>query len=277
MRTAILGATGYIGESLARAWGAAGGELFLFARRPEAVSATLGAHARPIDAFDAVDFELVINAIGAGDPTKVGQLGEAIIDITRHWDSKVLKRLRPDARYIFLSSGAVHSPESLEPYTVSKRQAEAVHRALYNRAILDLRVFGYAEANINLDSGFFLAQLARSVVDHVPFRTDRTDMVRDYAGAAELKALIDAWLASGAPNAPFDLYTLAPVSKLELIDTVQVEFGLAVEWVDSVAISPTGVKPTHVPLDRAATNLGYRPRKRSLDIVRAMLRRLALA
>lgn len=277
MRVAVLGATGYIGESVARLWSeTVGDDLVLFARRPEALTGWLGhVGVCAINAFDAASFDLVINAIGAGDPAHVGQLGEAILDITRTWDDRVLDNLRPDARYVFLSSGAVHAPDPQPPYTHSKRDAERRHRTLDGSAILDLRVFGYAETNISLDASFFLAELARSVATGQPFRTNRADMARDYAGARELKALVDAWLAAGAANLALDLYTLAPVSKMELLDLAQADFGVVVEWVDSVTAPPTGHKPTYASLDHAAERIGYWPQRSALEVVRAALDTLA--
>jgi nucleoside-diphosphate-sugar epimerase len=273
MRTAILGATGYIGESLGRLWAKESADaLFLFARRPEALDCWPD-HVRvcSADAFDAGDFDLVINAIGAGDPSKVCALGEQIVDITREWDERILGRLQPHGRYVFLSSGAVHAPEPQPAYTRSKRSAEAAHRAQPDRHILDLRVFGYAEPNIDLDGGFFLAELVRSVSRSQAFRTTRADMGRDYAGARELADLIGAWLGAGAHNGALDLYTLAPVSKMELLDLAQAEFDLTVEWIDDVQAPPTGHKPAYFSRDRAAEIIGFRPGRTSTEVVRNLL------
>lgn len=278
-RTAILGATGYIGESLARRWSRESPDtLALFARRPEVLTGwPEGVEIRSIEDFDAAGFDLVINAVGAGDPARVGALGDTILEVTRQWDERVLGRLRPDGRYVFLSSGAVHAADPQPAYTLSKREAERLHRSLEDRAILDLRVFGYAEHNIKLDASFFLAELAASVAARRPFRTNRADMVRDYAGAEELKALIDAWLGAEAPNAALDLYSLKSVSKLELLELAQAEFGMAVEWVAGVATPPTGHKPAYASNDHAAEKWGYHPKRSSLEIVRSLLDQVAVA
>lgn len=273
MRTAILGATGYVGESLARLLARNDpNALVLFARRPQVLTRwpeQVGI--RGVDEFDAKDFDLVINAIGVGDPSKVGVMGERIVDITRAWDERILERLEQNGRYVFLSSGAVHAPEPQPAYTRSKRAAEAAHRAQPERQILDLRIFGYAESNIDLDGGFFLAELARSMVRGQALHTTRLDMERDYAGADELAAMIQAWSAAGAPNAALDLYTLAPSSKLEIIDLAQAEFGLAVEWIDDAQVSPTGHKPAYASRDHAAERIGYWPTRTSTQVVRRLL------
>lgn len=274
MRTAILGATGYIGESLGRLWARDPSEdLTLFARKPQVLSAFPGHVAiAPMEQFDAAEFDLVINGIGAGDPARVGALGAEILDISRTWETRVLDRLRPDARYVFLSSGVVHMDAPFPPYTISKREAEAEHRAMADRAIVDIRVFAYAETNIKLDGAFFLAELARSVIQNQPFRTTRGDMARDYAGAPELKALIDAWLAADAPNCGLDLYTLAPVTKLRLLEFAQDELGLQIDWIESLQEAPTGQKPGYISNDHAAEKLGYVPKRGALEIASTMLK-----
>ena len=276
MRTAILGATGYIGESLARLWALEPSEaLTLFARRPNSLSG-FPSHVAilPIETFDASQFELIISGIGAGDPARVGELGESILDVTKVWDDRVLDHMRNDARYVFLSSGVVHAPPPFAPYTQSKREAEALHRSLMNKAILDLRVFAYAETNIKLDGAFFLAELARCAIQDQPFRTNRADMARDYAGAPELKGLIDAWLSAGTPNCALDLYTRAPASKLEILDMAQRELGVTVEWIDSVQAAPTGHKPTYISTDHAAEVLGYHPQRTAMEVTQSMLKKL---
>jgi nucleoside-diphosphate-sugar epimerase len=278
--TAVLGASGYIGASLARTWREpVGGQLVLFARRPEVLNQPWAAdlQRRPIAEFDAAQFGLTVNAIGAGDPGKVAELGAEILDVTRDWDQRILSRLRPNGRYVFLSSGAVYLGQAGGPYGEAKRTAEARHRRFAAQAVLDVRVFGYADPTLDLSGGFFLSQLARSAATGAPFRTSRSDMVRDYAGAAELSDLICAWLAWGAPNVALDLYTLAPVSKLELLDLAQRDFGVAVEWVSTLEAPPTGEKPRYASNDHAAERIGYRPRRRSLDVVRAVLEAVTAA
>lgn len=280
---AILGATGYIGRSLARKM-AIDNEtpLALFARNPASLaSETWPAHVtlRSAVDFQTGDFDLVINAIGAGDPGRVARMGAEILAVTQAWDERVLSTMGPRTRYVFLSSGAVHDKSkpaaSLAPYTLSKLAAEARHRALANRPILDIRVFGYADASINQNGTFFLAELARSVATRQPFVTTAQDMVRDYAGARELHALIACWRASGAANQTLDLYTKAPLSKLKLLDVVAPRYGLNIAYSTSVAGSPTVAQPVYAPTSRAAAALGYLPARDSTEVVLDMLDAIA--
>src|ERR1700684_3142027 len=104
---AILGATGTIGLSLARKLSADPRGLALFARQPHSLAGecfTSPVLVRSLDEFAGADFELVINAIGAGDPDRVASIGAEIISITAFWDQCVLNTMDARTRYVFLSS-----------------------------------------------------------------------------------------------------------------------------------------------------------------------------
>jgi nucleoside-diphosphate-sugar epimerase len=249
--------------------------------------------AEPLSAFHAGEFDLVINAIGAGAPTQVAALGAGLFELTETFDRLVLEEMRRDTRYVFLSSGAVYGSTftepavatshlslpvndmtSISPYTMAKLCTELRHRYLPNRAILDLRVFGYADVTIPLDGSFFLAELARSIVGRTPFKTNATNFVRDFAGGKEAAALIDCWSNSAAPNGAFDLYTRAPVSKATLLEAARDRFGLEIV-VSDVANGPTGLKPMYVSAHHAASALGYAPSRGAYEVVLDMLERLS--
>ncbi|MGF6313333.1 nucleoside-diphosphate-sugar epimerase [Bradyrhizobium sp. i1.8.4] len=290
---AILGATGYVGSSLARVLASRGHEpLALFTRRPIALGADFwpdNVSIRALGAFQASEFELVINAIGAGSPTRVAEFGGEILNITRTWDGHVLSTMSAGTRYVFLSSGAIYGGEFSEPvdedsrvsvpvnrlgsvpaYTLAKLEAEARHRFLPQRAILDVRIFGYADIAIPLESRFFLSDLARSIACNEVFVTSPDPMMRDYAGALELAAVIDCWQLADAPNLAVDLYTQSPVSKHELLELAATRFGVQIQFART-ADSPTGSKAVFASSFRKAVSLGYRPWRHSLEIVLPVL------
>jgi nucleoside-diphosphate-sugar epimerase len=280
---AVLGATGYVGRSIGRLLADEGHPLVLFARNPKGLSGQVWPHGvewRDISTFNASDFALVINAIGAGDPARVEALGADILDVTAFWDQRVLESMGPATRYVFLSSGAVYGAQfdrpvdanseislpvnfldRVPPYTMAKLQAEMRHRLARSRAILDLRIFGYADPSIDLRGRFFLAELARSVRDRTVFATTSDDMVRDYSGARELCALIGAWEGAGAPNGPLDLYTTSPASKLDLLKLFTARYGLQIEFAAKTGPSPTTARRFYASTFRAAAELGFRPER----------------
>ena len=286
---AILGATGTIGRSLAYILARHSEGLRLFARNPSSLANEFWpaqVSVLALEEFEARSFDLVINAIGAGDPARIAAIGADILDVSRTWDERVLDTIGPKTRYVFLSSGAVYETQFAERaaadsgfglglddlsgiphYTIAKLQAEARHRQVPDRAILDVRVFGYADVTIPIGGKFFLSELARSIIAGRPFITTSQDMVRDYAGAQELTTLIECWRANAAPNTVLDLYTKAPVSKHELLRIAQSRYGLQIDTCGSVQQSPTGEKPTYASRNRAAAALGYRPMRTAVEVV----------
>lgn len=269
---AVLGASGYVGGSIGRLLAEEGHPVALFARNPAGLSEQAwppAAEPRDLADFSAADFSLVINAIGAGDPRRVSAMGLDILDVTAFWDQRVLDTMGPQTRYVFLSSGALHGAEldRVPPYTLAKLQAEMRHRQARSRAILDLRIFGYADPSIDLTGGFFLAELARAIRDKTVFATSSEDMVRDYAGALELRALIRDWERAGAPNGALDLYTVAPAGKHDLLRMFEVRYNLQTEYVTEAGSSPTGTKRFYASNHRAAADLGFRPERDTAQVL----------
>lgn len=283
---AVIGATGYVGRSLARKIARTEqGPLALFARDPSGLAAEswpdhVSLHS--LDRFDAGDFSLVINAIGAGDPRNVAALGRDIVETTREWDERVLATMGPGTAYVFLSSGAVYGSgladgvdagsvlsqpagrlESIPPYALAKLFAEARHRTLSERHILDLRIFGFSDVSIPRSGSFFLSELAQAIARRQPFVTSPAEMIRDYAGVDELHGLIQAWKNAGMPNCALDLYTLEPVGKLALLEVVSKRYGLQIVR-DGAADGP---RPVYASQCHAAAELGYRPARTSLQVV----------
>ena|SRR5258707_5712385 len=285
---AILGATGYMGRSLARSLVTDRRSICLFAREPSKLAnepwpSHVSCHT--LSDFRASHFELIINAIGAGDPARVAAIGADILDVTYTWDHLILTSMNYNARYVYLSSGIVYGTfefpmnadgvltlpmnhlETVSPYLISKLYAEACHRFAPDRPILDVRVFGYADAGIDIHGSFFLAQLARSVVKGTPFVTLRSEMVRDYAGARELHELIDCWERAAAPNCAVDLYTRGPVSKSILLQHAIARYGIEVHYSEALDTSPTGAKPIYSSRNSGAAALGYGPTRDALQVV----------
>jgi nucleoside-diphosphate-sugar epimerase len=286
---AVLGATGYVGRSIGRVLADEGHPVAMFARNLRKLSDQAWPPAvelRDLASFRAADFSLVINAIGAGDPILVRSLGADILDVTAFWDQRVLDSMGPQTRYVFLSSGAIYGTkfdqpvgsdseislpvnflDRVPPYTMAKLQAEMRHRLARSRAILDVRIFGYADPSIDLSGGFFLAELVRSIRDRKVFVTSSEDMVRDYSGARELRALIGDWERSGAPNCPLDLYTISPASKHDLLEIFKARYDLKIDYVADTGSNPTSAKRFYASSHRVAADLGFRPMR---DTVRVL-------
>src|SRR5262249_54346653 len=114
---AILGATGTIGRSLAYILARHPEGLALFARNPSSLadeSWPAQVSVLALEEFEARSFDLVINAIGAGDPARIAVIGADILNVSRTWDERVLDTMAPKSRYIFLSSGVVYETQFAE-------------------------------------------------------------------------------------------------------------------------------------------------------------------
>jgi nucleoside-diphosphate-sugar epimerase len=290
---AILGATGYVGGSLGRLLAAEDQPIALFAREPQKLAGgdwPASVCLRDLAGFDAGDFDLVINAIGAGDPSRVKSIGSGIQAVTAFWDRRVLETMSPRTKYVFLSSGAVYggpldrpssaessiclplnSMKSVPAYTMAKLEAEIGHRSAMSRRILDLRIFGYADPSIDLSGTFFLAELARAIRDRTVLITSREDMVRDYAGVRELRALIGAWESAGAPNCPLDLYTTAPAGKHDILEQCVARYGLRIEYGANTGSVPTGAKQFYASQYRAAADFGFKPGRDTIAVLTATI------
>ena len=279
-RIALLGSTGQIGRSLADYFSRRGDDLLLLARSPERASdlaAGLAGVGRkdvshPERVANSEPFDLLVNALGIGDPRRIADQGEGIVKMTRESDELSLSLLRgaPGAMYVFLSSGIVHnhlpaqsdsSPPSPKPeetyYRVAKREAEARHRAMPELPIVDLRLFGFVSRYLDTAGSFFLSETFSAIRDRKEIATTCDNMIRDYVYADDLGRLIEA-CASAPANHAIDAFTRAPVDKLTLLDRCAHEFGLCHRTVASIT-SPAEDKPHYYSLDRTASSFGYQP------------------
>jgi nucleoside-diphosphate-sugar epimerase len=296
---AILGASGQIGLDLMRTLGAEH-RVTGYARAPERARAEFerfapaGARFLHFDAFDASEHDGAVNAVGVGD--RAGQIaqGPAFLESTWAVDGRVQAWLerRPSRFCVSIGSGAVYGlgrawpipadaklewpvnvPDPVDFYVLAKAALEVRHRARPDLAFYDLRVFGYFSPFIRLDSSFFLAELAAAISTRRPFRTSRADMLRDYIDGGELAAAI-ALLAAARPLAgAFDIWSAAPVTKLDLLAACAREFGLSIDWLPGE--SAAAPAPTPPSRHDALLRLGHLPLRSSLDIVLDHLRNFA--
>ncbi len=281
-RIAILGATGHLGHSLSMLL-AEEHELLLYARRPEMVS---GLH---IDDFGKEPCDIVINAIGAGDPSRIAALGAGILALTESWDNRVLDWLEkhPKALYLNLSSGAVYGTDFAEPagdgslnavpvnaiapahyYSLAKLYAEAKHRASPHLNIVDLRVFSYFSRWIDIEGRFFLAEIIRALRAGKTFLTKPDEMIRDHLCPADLKQLVDCVIAKwqgGPVNDVLDCYTKEPIGKFATLERLAAEFGLLWRRENVDTLAPTGAKSCYYSTSRKAGEWGYAPKFTALE------------
>jgi nucleoside-diphosphate-sugar epimerase len=294
---AILGATSQLAKDLIMTLAKDPmAEAVLFARRPQEVERWLmnggfGGRFPTFDfpAFGGHTYSAIINFVGVGDPARMAQMGGEIFDVTLRFDQLALDYVlgRPACRYLFLSSGAVYggkfdrpadeltpsclainAPSVHDYYAAAKLHAECRHRSLTHLPIIDIRVFSYFSRNFVLSSRFFLADILRSILAHRALETTDQPMTRDFLHPRDFAALVKCLLASPPVNAAVDCYSLAPVTKDEILMEMQRRFQIECTRVPpSSSASPSSSRSHYYSLSRKAAEFGYRPKFSSMQCI----------
>ena len=295
MNIAILGATSQIAKDLILIFSIDEEKyLHLFARRPLDVNkwlkdADLSGRYKVDEfaEFGSQNFDVVINFVGVGSPAKAAAMGASIFDVTLYYDELALSYVRQHTycRYIFLSSGAAYGSSFEEPvdadtkaaiainnlqpqdwYAVSKLHAECRHRSLISLPIVDIRVFNYFSQTQDLEARFLITDIVRAIRDKSLLKTSPDYIVRDFLHPSDFHQLVNAVLCAPLINDVVDCYTLSPVSKSDLLDAMEENFGLHYEVTEKNAgINATGGKPYYYSLNKRAQDYGYNPTFTSLD------------
>jgi nucleoside-diphosphate-sugar epimerase len=299
-KIAIMGATGYIGRALLHE--------YMKEERVEVVGYSLDVESaktilaeygvsfgdiKSYDQFLDNEYDILINATGIGSPRKLSEDPSAVFDVTEEMDRLIFRYLDryPAIRVFNFSSGAVYglastaavsdlsearfavnALEKKDAYALAKLTAEAKHRAQPERFIIDLRVFSFISQFLDTSESFFLAEVARSLLNRITFKTNETDIVRDYTSALDIVAVVKFLAARAPTNDVFDIKTAAPVSKQVLLAELKTSFGLDFIYEDGDAtVSPTGQKNAYHSTSTKLEDLGYVPSHSSLDNIKREL------
>lgn len=282
-KIAILGATSHIGKGLIYNFIRENEyKLFLFARFPKKVKNfleehSLGLHQHIYDFkhFRREKYDVIINCVGLGTPAKVKEASGEVFKLTEEFDNMILEYLQryPNTLYINFSSGAVYSisVNDIEPehyYGIAKLHQEAKHRALKKLNIVDIRVFSYFSRFIELDSGYFLTELIKSLKRKKTFVTNPCDFVRDFLAPRDLFDLICLIIKAKPFNGSIDAYSSMPVSKFKLLGYFVKNYSLKYTINRGLKLTyPTGVKSRYCSGSRKAAGLGYKPKFSSMEAV----------
>jgi len=291
-RIAILGATGHIGTALSHHYAGCDVTLDLYSRSPERTAARVAAwkpRARinhlSLSSLDFSAADIVINALGAGEPRRLQALGTEILTLTLRWEEIIARALdgNPSALYVFLSSGAIYGrlvegPAKLDSktsfyvnnippedaYKLAKFVAEVGHRARPFRRTIDIRLFGFVSRFLDLNGGYFLSELFSALVQGRIFNTAAEDMMRDYVGTEELAALIACCALHSTINLALDIYSSHPVHKFELLKQLE---RLGLRWKVDASIAPHPERVSYASNYDFAKTFGYSPKRSAADIV----------
>ena len=232
-------------------------------------------------------YDVIINFVGIGDPAKAQKMGSDIFKVTEQYDDMALEYLKQHkkTKYIFLSSGAVYGGNYQEPvdkdtvatidinnlkstdwYTLAKLYAEAKHRSLSDLSIIDVRVFNYFSHTQDMSARFLITDIVRSIKNNEVFKTSPDNIMRDFITPPDFYNLIQAIIDFSAINIALDCYTKEPVSKFDLLNELEIKFGLQYS-IDELynGINATGDKMHYYSKNNNAERIIYRPKYTSLD------------
>ena len=282
MRTVILGGTSHIARALTPFFQEKGDDLCLFARRPEALKGLEARVESDFSRLPEIKYDLLINCIGAGTPNLIRENPHLWFSVLERFDNLALESLTkaPEALYVHFSSGAVFDRDAGTPvgeesfktifpnhltmeqwYPIVQLYAEAKHRSLPALRILDLRIFSFFSRHIDLESGYFMTELVKALVEKRPFATTRQEIVRDFPAPADLAALIRRAAELPAINTALDVRSAQSVSKSEILDCFAEKFSLRYEYTDMKESSPNGNAEVYFSDSRRAEEMtGVLPR-----------------
>jgi len=296
-KIAILGATSHIAKGLICNFIQEGkNKLFLFARTPKRAKDFIKSNRLKGDVnifgfndFAHKEYDFIINCVGMGTPNKVKDNQILVFNITEEYDNLILDYLSKfsQSSCINFSSGAVYGSSFNEAvgdstvrkikannisreeyYGLAKMNSEAKHRAQNDLNIVDVRIFAYFSRFIDLDSGYILTQLIDSIKRKKEFVTNSCDFVRDYLNPIDLFKLVKLITNSKPMNAAIDAYSLAPVTKFEILKFFSKAYGLKYKIKDNIDfLCPTGKKSVYYSNSRKAARLGYKPQYSSIRTI----------
>lgn len=286
MKIALLGASSQIAQDLIKHLHAQNRHtLFLFGRQENIESNVLS-----YSQFNQESYDAVINFVGVGDPARAMAMGSSILEVTETFDNLALEYLKthPHCKYVFLSSGAaiggefkqaanehtratfpINTLSQQDWYSIAKFYAEAKHRSIQDKAIVDIRVFNYLSTSQSIESRFMITDALRAISDSSTFQTNSLNLYRDYLGDLDFFRLITAALESPLCNMAVDCYSKAAIGKFALLDALTERFGLKYEVIGEIdAVNATGIKLNYYSTNyEPAKKLGYTPTIDSLSNV----------
>ncbi len=297
IKIAILGASSHIAKGLIFAYKDDQSiEMYFYARNFQKVDQFLnslyysGFNAKPINEFGEDRVDVIINCIGITDLTERNLHKENIFEVTEHFDKTCIDYIRESRKtiYINLSSGAVYGTQFNEPasknsianfevnniqstdfYRIVKLNSEIKHRSVNFGNIIDLRIFGYFSRFIDLSKNYLLTEIIRCVKENKTFITSPVNIIRDYIHPEDLAELIKSFFEYDEINAAFDVMSLMPVSKMEILDFYKQIYGLQYKILESsTGTSATGEKLQYYSENKIDMPFKFTPKYTSIESIR---------
>lgn len=296
-KIAIMGATSHIAKNLIYYFSDEDVDIELFARNRSSLIDFIKLNISNPNRITVKDFEIffdgnydvIINCIGVGDPVVLNSMRGELLLLTERYDNLILEYLHKNSNVIYInfSSGAAYGTDfstsasknkmsmlninnitSADYYTVCKINSEVKHRGFSNLNIIDLRIFGFYSRFIKEDSPYFLNEVFNCLKEKKIFVTTEYDFIRDFVHPKDLCSLIDKIIDKKYINKSYDVYSLSPISKWEILNYFSEKYGLEIIIEnDSVTASPTGIKYNYFSSSKLIEEIGYYPKYSSLESI----------
>jgi len=282
MNIAIWGGTGHVGRALYHAFNGRGFNCHCYVRNPQKAEKCLPTGSfSDFKEFPSGKYDVLINGISAGVVSE-----RFLFETLETWDWRMIEfaKEHPGCCCVSISSGTVYGDEfsapaddnmtlSLNPNHVESKQiygliklmCEQRHRAFYDLAIVDLRLFNFFTRYMEFEQPFFMSDVIKAVKNNDILITNTADFYRDFTHPDDFADLI--YLCAGKKiNACYDLYSSAPVKKSEILTAFARRYGLHYSCGE-IWHSLTGNKSQYFSNNKKAGELGYEPKFSSLDVL----------
>lgn len=215
---------------------------------------------------------------------------------TEKYDNLIIDYIQKyfDTLYINLSSGAIYGKQFDSPilentiakidinhinqedyYCVNKIYLETKHRSLRHLNIVDIRLFSYFNRYTDLKVHHFIEQIIKSIIGNNVFKTDKNNIIRDFVHPEDLIQLIEICISKIRMNEYFDVYSLKPITKLEILDFFKKEYNLKFSFEEKLNhANVTGNKKVFYSENKKAEKFGYLPKFTSLETIRDEVKNL---
>lgn len=305
-KIALLGATGYIGRSLLQEFfdDKEKYQLFLFSRSKDKIKDLLkykprefAARACSLDEFDSFQYDVIINCTGIKSLSSLKQNPVEVFEVTEAVDGTIISYLEKNSKtlYINMSSGAVYGDNyskaisgetksilnvnNIDPseyYAIAKINSEAKHRAMTNLNIVDLRVFAFFSRFSDVSPKFLMSEIVDCIKNKKIFKTNDENIVRDYICPEDLMSLIKAVIKKGKINDFFDVYSLKPVKKFELLSFLEKKYGLKYSVLKAPPKENSLTKKVYYSKNKKAESIGYLPEYTSIKGIQKEIEKMDL-
>lgn len=292
MKIAILGATGHLAKCALWVFAKKkNNEIYLFSRTVDKAVHLIkndfickNIFLKSYDEFKSLEYDVIFNGVGSWDARELSP--KYIFEVTEYYDNLIIEyqKCHPSSISIHISSGAAYANQYEQPvnektetriklnaisvgdyYSIAKINSEAKHRAFSDLNIVDIRLFGFFSRFMSLDYSYFLSAIINAIKKKQIFTSINGEFWRDYIHMDDFSVLCNNIVKHRNINTAIDVISKQPISKSEMLEFFNKEYGLEVRINNNIELSKTGLKPYYYSVIK---NDIYIPKHTSLEAIK---------